>query len=101
MAVHSKETIDLICSLRKEGLSCEKIAKRVCLTKNQVLALVYKHYLKIDRHRVYRDKTNGRVDTLADRELRPSVPFVIGLNDSRFYVVHNRPQGPRRNHASE
>jgi hypothetical protein len=101
MAVHSPETINLICTLREEGLSCEKIAKRVCLTKNQVLALVYKHYLKIDRHRVYRDKTNNVEGHLADRELRPSVPFVIGLNDTQFYVVHNRPHGPRRNHASE
>jgi hypothetical protein len=87
---HTKQTIEAVCLLRGDGLSCEKIAKQLGLTKNQVLALVYKHYLKIDRHRVYRDKSNGRVDTLADRELRPSVPFVIGLNDTQFYVVSNR-----------
>lgn len=84
---HTKQTIEAVCLLRKDGLSCEKIAKQLNLTKNQVLALVYKHYLKIDRHRVYRDKSNNVEGTLADRELRPSVPFVIGLNDTQFYVV--------------
>ena len=71
-------------------MSCEKIAKQLNLTKNQVLALVYKHYLKIDRHKVYRDRKNYVEGTLAERELRPSVPFVIRLNDTQFYVVSRR-----------
>ena len=87
---HTKQTIEAVCLLRKDGLSCEKIAKQLNLTKNQVLALVYKHYLKIDRHRVYRDRKNYVEGTLAERELRPSVPFVIGLNDTQFYVVSRR-----------
>ena len=87
---HTKQTIEAVCLLRKDGLSCEKIAKQLNLTKNQVLALVYKHYLKIDRHRVYRDRGGERATLLAERELRPSVPFVSGLNDTQFYVVSNR-----------
>lgn len=87
---HTKQTIEAVCLLRKDGLSCEKIAKQLNLTKNQVLALVYKHYLKIDRHKVYRDRHNKRATLLADRVLRPSVPFVIGLNDTQFYVVKRR-----------
>jgi hypothetical protein len=87
---HTQETIEAVCLLRKEGLSCGKIGKKLSLTRNQVIALVYKYYLKIDRHKVYKDKSNNVEGTLADREQRPSVPFVIGLNDSRFYVVSNR-----------
>ena len=87
---HTKQTIEAVCLLRKDGLSCEKIGKRLNRTKNQVLALVYKHYLKIDRHRVYRDRGRERATLLAERELRPSVPFVRGLNDTQFYVVSDR-----------
>jgi len=96
---HTKQTIEAVCLLRKDGLSCEKIAKQLSLTKNQVLALVYKHYLKIDRHKVYKGKSNGVVGSLADRELRPSVPFVKGLNDSRFYVLskHTGREGRQEN----
>lgn len=85
--VHTQQTIEAVCLLRKDGLSCEKIAKQLNLTKNQVLALVYKHYLKIDRHKVYRDRSNNRATSLADREKRPSVPFVKGLSDTKHYVI--------------
>lgn len=88
--VHTQQTIEAVCLLRKDGLSCEKIAKQLNLTKNQVLALVYKHYLKIDRHKVYRDRSNSRATSLADRETRPSVPFVKGLSDTKYYVTTGR-----------
>ena len=87
---HTQQTIEAVCLLRKDGLSCEKIAKQLNLTKNQVLALVYKHYLKIDRHKVYRDRSNNRATSLADREIRPSVPFVKGLSDTKHYVITGR-----------
>lgn len=85
---HTKETINLICKLRKAGLSCEKIGKQTGLTKNVVLALVYKHHLKINRHRVYagRKVHSGRVVPYTDK--RPSVPFIKGLNHTRYYVVN-------------
>ena len=84
---HSQETIDIICTLRKAGLSCEKISKHTGLTKNVVLALVYKHYLKIDRHVRYRrkDDHDGRDVPYTDK--RPSVAFVRGLKHTRYYVV--------------
>lgn len=87
--VHTQQTIEAVCLLRKDGLSCEKIAKQLNLTKNQVLALVYKHYLKIDRHKVYKDRSNNRATSLADREKRPSVPFVRGLVDTKHYVIRS------------
>ncbi len=85
---HTQDTIDTICKLRKAGLSCEKISKHTGLTKNVVLALVYKHYLKIDRHVRYRrkDDHDGRDVPYTDK--RPSVPFVRGLKHTRYYVVH-------------
>jgi hypothetical protein len=90
---HSQETIDTICKLRKRGLSCEKISKETGLTKNVVLALVYKHYLKIDRHVHWRRKEDhdGRDVPYSDK--RPSVPFIRGLNHTRYYVVHNVGKG--------
>lgn len=87
---HTKQVIEAVCLLRKDGLSCEKIGKQLNLTKNQVLAMVYKYYLKIDRHRVYRDRSNNQATSLADRELRPSVAFVKGLSDTQFYVLSDR-----------
>ncbi len=85
---HTQETIDKVCKLRKSKLSFSKIGKQVGLTKNQVLAIHYKYALKINRYRVYGDKSNNMVSTL-DRELRPSVPFVKGLTDTRYYVVRH------------
>lgn len=87
---HTKHTIELVCTLRKDGLSYGKIGKQLNLTKNQVLGIAYKHLLKIDRHVVYADKSKDRDGNLPEREHRPSVAFVIGLNDTRFYVVSNR-----------
>lgn len=84
---HSQETIDRICELRKAGLSCEKISKETNLTKNVVLALVYKHYLKIDRHRVYRARYDHGGRDVPYTDKRPSVPFIKGLNHTRYYVV--------------
>lgn len=89
--VHTQQTIEAVCLLRKDGLSCDKIGKQLNLTKNQVLALVYKHYLKIDRHKVYRDRSNNRATSLADRETRPSVPFIKGLADTKHYVMQRTP----------
>lgn len=86
---HSQETIDEICKLRKARLSCEKIAKLTGLTKNTVLALVYKHYLKIDRHKLYKAKKIVNGVEVAGRELRPSVAFVKGLVSNRYYVVRD------------
>lgn len=90
---HSEETINRICELRKAKLSYEKISKETGLTKNVVLALAYKHLLKIDRHKVYKDRDRVAATPLANRELRPSVPFVIGLNDTRYYVVRTTNKG--------
>jgi len=84
---HTQDTIDTICKLRKRGLSCEKISKETGLTKNVVLALVYKHYLKIDRHRVYRARYDHAGRDVPYTDKRPSVPFVKGLNHTRYYVV--------------
>lgn len=81
---HSQETIDTICKLRKAGLSCEKISKETNLTKNVVLALVYKHYLKINRHKVYKPKSK-EVSPMTGRNAKPSVAFVKGLQDTKFY----------------
>ena len=96
--VHTQETIELVCNLRKSGLSFSKIGKQTGLTKNQVLAMHYKYALKIDRHRVYGDKSNNKVSTL-DRELRPSVPFVKGLTDTRYYVVQTAGKVKNYEHA--
>ena len=83
---HTQDTIDTICKLRKRGLSCEKISKQTGLTKNVVLALVYKHYLKIDRHRVYKPKIKGE-SPMRGRNSKPSVAFVKGLQDTKFYTM--------------
>jgi len=78
---HTKQTVEAVCLLRKDGYSCEKIGKELGLTKNTVLALVYKHYLGINKHEYYKKKDIG------NRELRPSVPYVPGLVDTRYYVL--------------
>lgn len=85
--IHSQETIDRICKMRKEKYSCERIAKEMGLTKNTVLALVYKHYLKINKHQYYKKKEGG---AFTDRELRPTVVYVPGLTDTKFYVINRR-----------
>ena len=85
---HSQETIDTICKLRKAGLSCEKISKETGLTKNVVLALIYKHYLKINRHAHYMAKYDHGGRDIPYTDKRPSVPFIKGLNHTRYYVVH-------------
>jgi hypothetical protein len=85
---HTQDTIDTICKLRKAGLSCEKISKHTGLTKNVVLALVYKHYLKIDRHVRYSRKNDHDGRDVPYTDKRPSVPFVRGLKHTRYYVVH-------------
>ncbi len=87
---YTKHTIELVRQLRSDGLSYQKIGDKLGITKNQVLALAYKHIHKINRHEVYRDRDRVRATLVADRELRPSVPFVRGLNDTCFYVVSNR-----------
>jgi hypothetical protein len=92
---HTQDTIDTICKLRKAGLSCEKISKQTGLTKNVVLALVYKHYLKIDRHVRYSPKSDHDGRDVPYTDKRPSVPFIRGLNHTRHYVVHNVGKGDR------
>lgn len=83
---HTKQTIEAVCLLRKDGYSCERIGKELGLTKNTVLALVYKHYLKINKHTHYKKREGD----LVNRELRPSVVYVPGLVDTKYYVIHRR-----------
>ena len=84
---YTEEQIAQLCKMRKEGFSCERIAKEMGFTKNVALALVYKHYLKINRHYHYK---KGEGTGLVDRELRPTVVYVPGLTDTKFYVINRR-----------
>lgn len=84
---YTEEQIALLCKLRKEGFSCERIAKEMGFTKNVVLALVYKHYLKINKHYHYKKKEGVGI---GNRELRPSVAYVPGLTDTKFYIINRR-----------
>jgi orotate phosphoribosyltransferase-like protein len=78
---HTKQTIEAVCLLRKDGYSFERIGKELGLTKNTVLALVYKHYLGINKHQYYKKAA------VMDRDPRPSVPYVPGLTDTKHYVL--------------
>ena len=82
---HSEAVIKEVCRLRRNGLSYNNIGRRLNLTKNQAMALVYKHLLKINRNSYYkRSKAN---ESIHDRDTRPSVPFVPGLSDTMWYRV--------------
>lgn len=84
---YTKHTIELVRQLRSDGLSYQKIGDKLGLTKNQVLALAYKHIHKINRHEVYRDRDRVRVYALTDRDTRPTVQFVPGLYDTMRYKL--------------
>lgn len=84
--VHSKETIEAVKKLRRQGISFSKIGKRLNLTKGQVLALFYRHVLCIDRHSNYKRKRKEGV-AYVQEDKRPTVVFVPGLKDTIFYKL--------------
>lgn len=81
---YTEEQIAQLCKMRKEGFSCERIAKEMGFTKNVALALVYKHYLKINKHYHYK---KGEGVGLTNRDMRPTVVYIPGLTDTKYYTL--------------
>jgi len=86
--VHSEDTINAVRKLRRKGLSFSEIGRSVNLTKGQVLGLVYRHVLYINRHKYYEKRK--KVPAYNQEDKRPTVSYVPGLKNTIFYKMKER-----------
>lgn len=87
MASHSPEVIKEVLTLRKDGMSYRKIGAAMAMSVNQVLGICYREHLRIQREGGTALAVTETGMEVADRELRPSLPFIPGLVDTKKYTM--------------
>ena len=90
MAYHSRQLISEVLELKRDGLSYRQVALRLGMKTSQVLGICHR-----ENHRIRRESgaTEALVRTgmdAADRDTRPSLPFIPGLKDTMKYKLSRR-----------